>query len=467
MAELLGEWNTGILIFGICFLILLAALFCIRAFSKRSASGYLTEAQIVRHGMGLLDGNSMSNSLEALEDSYEKGYRYIEADLSVTSDGYVVCSHGFLESDYIRTGMEYREEKHIPTLEEFQSWKIYGKYTTMTLDDLIAWMASHKDVCFFFDIKQADYEECTKISAQIKGAVGNKKRLYDRIVFSARNTEMIQAYRETGVFKWLHLWMAPEETREKQIFTPEAFKTFCQENGVSSWSIEKTGLTEELAAQMADSGMKSYVYMIETDAELEYYGRLGADCFTSDTLSPARPEEIRENHFFINASKVDGDKYIRLSWTAYEETGCCYELYRFLGDGEAVKIGETQECVFKDTDIEAGVLYRYYVKVQGTDETTPVYNRATLPKPRGISVHVENGMTVVTWTESAWADGYTIRRSTDGGKSTVTVKILFDGHENSFAGKVIAGAAYKIQAYVVVDNIRYYSGYSKLCRAAE
>lgn len=428
--------------------------------------GYLTSEKIVRHGLGLLDGNSMSNSLEALEDSYEKGYRYIEVDLSVTSDGYVVCSHGFLESDYVRTGMEYTEGENVPTLEEFKSWKIYGQYTTMTLEDLIAWMRRHKDVCFFFDVKEADYAESTQIVERIKAAVGNKKKLYDRIVFSARNTEMIQAYREAGCFKWLHLWMAPEEKREDEIFTPEAFIAFCRENGVSSWSIKKTLLTEELAAQMADSGMKSYVYMIETDAELAHYSALGADFFTSDALTPERYEEIQEKHFFIKASKVDGDNYIRLNWIAYE-AGCGYEIYRFTDAQEAVKLGETQACEWKDTGIEAGVLYSYYIKVTGTEETTPVYHRATLPKPQEISVSLENGITVVIWQECACADGYTIRRSTDGGETTVSVGTIFDGSETSFTEEAVEGASYKIQAYIVIDNIRYYSGYSALVSVGE
>lgn len=433
--------------------------------NKKSDVSYPTEEKIVRHALGMIDGNNMTNSLETLEESYNSfGYRFIEVDLSVTSDGYLVCSHGFAASDYMRGGMKYAEESNVPTLEEFKNCKVFGQYTPMTLDDLMEWIKEHKDTCFIFDVKEADYEECTEIAKQIKKAAGKNKKVYNRIIFSARNTGMVKASREAGVFKWIHLWMAPPEIIEDSISTPEAFIEFCKENGVVSWSIEGKYLTEELAEKMADSGMKCYVYMVETEAEMALYDKLGADFFISDTLKPNQFEGVLEYQFFINYQKVNGDKYIEIGWSDCG-TDCEYEVYREAEKGDAVKIGETEECIFKDTEIEAGVLYGYYVKVKGTEEVTPDYYIATVAKPQDVVVTQGTDYITVTWERIDCADGYLVRRSLDG-ENWTTIFTFFDGDETTFTDDTM-GVAYKIQAYTVINNKRYYSGYSSAVYAEE
>ena len=48
--------------------------------------------QLIAHAMGGIDGQVYTDSLEAWEENYKRGYRVFEVDLRVLDDATVVCS---------------------------------------------------------------------------------------------------------------------------------------------------------------------------------------------------------------------------------------------------------------------------------------------------------------------------------------------------------------------------------------
>ena len=54
----------------------------------------------IAHALGEYNGIFYSNSKEAFENSYKKGFRQFEADLTKTSDGRVVCFHAYSPKIY-------------------------------------------------------------------------------------------------------------------------------------------------------------------------------------------------------------------------------------------------------------------------------------------------------------------------------------------------------------------------------
>lgn len=90
-----------------------------------------------------------SNSLEAVEYSYENGYRVLEIDFCWTEDNYLVCVHDW-DAYYA-----HRLGKKCVSLEEFEDLRFgtYG-FTSFTLDHLCEWLKEHKDVIIVTDIKE-------------------------------------------------------------------------------------------------------------------------------------------------------------------------------------------------------------------------------------------------------------------------------------------------------------------------
>lgn len=433
------------------------------AFKYFTPKDCISTERIVRHGSGLIEGNTVSNSYEALQDSYQKGYRFIEVDLCLTNDDQLVCSHGFTENDSIRTGNEW--ENGIPDMEEFMQTRIYGKYTPMTICDLVVWMKKHRDTDIYLDIKNMDYYKSKTVVKRIKAAVGRRKSLYDRMLISARNIDMLKAFSEAGCFRFLHFWYAPPEERDKAIQTTDDFIRICNKYDVKSWSIGTKYIGNEDITELLGSDMRSCIYNIKSDYELSLYEKMGFDYFISDNLEHDRLNKIEGEKIFVTDSKVNGDKCISIRWSEYGSNSR-YEIRRTETGGEWEMLSETNSCEYKDDKIEPDVLYGYQIKELNSGETSPIYWIATLPKPGNVTVLSDGINVTVSWEGNEHADGYTVyRESKEAGQD---IKVIWNSNETQFVEKNPGNdKSYRVRAFKVINDIRYYSGYTKPCKIRE
>lgn len=88
------------------------------------------EQNYIAHGGGAIDGHIATNSLEAIDNAIAHGFRYIELDLQLTADSFLVATHDW-DSFREITGFKNYDNRP-PTLEEFKNCRIWGKYTPLT-----------------------------------------------------------------------------------------------------------------------------------------------------------------------------------------------------------------------------------------------------------------------------------------------------------------------------------------------
>ncbi|MEJ2593534.1 MAG: hypothetical protein P8100_00040 [bacterium] len=141
------------------FLLLLAALvlhpvtvsMLYHSFEEESMPGiYENRYEVERfiaHAGGRINGHTYTNSLEALEQSYEKGFRLFELDILTTSDSHFVAAHDW-ESWQSMTG--YSGDIP-PSLSVFQKTKLFGIYKPLTMDDINTWFNTHPDAVLVTD----------------------------------------------------------------------------------------------------------------------------------------------------------------------------------------------------------------------------------------------------------------------------------------------------------------------------
>lgn len=103
--------------------------------------------KFIAHGGGVIDGYTYTNSLEALNLSYEKGFKMFELDIIKTSDGKYVCAHDW-DNWALQTG--YKGQLP-PTHSEFLKHKIRGKFTPIDMETINKWFLSHKDAILVTD----------------------------------------------------------------------------------------------------------------------------------------------------------------------------------------------------------------------------------------------------------------------------------------------------------------------------
>lgn len=118
--------------------------------------------QLIAHAGGEIYGYRLTNSLEAIDNAYTSGFRYMELDFDLTSDGYVVLIHGWEGMCNRLTGAPGQR-----TLEEFQNTDTFMDLTLLTLEELVSWLKTHPDVSVITDVKNEDnIEVLTKIQEQ-------------------------------------------------------------------------------------------------------------------------------------------------------------------------------------------------------------------------------------------------------------------------------------------------------------
>ena len=99
------------------------------------------------HAGGEIDGFIYTNSIDALDLSYSKGFRQFELDIVQTSDSVYVASHDWGHWAF-QTGFLGSLP---PSLAEYNSYLIYGKYRPVDMHAINSWFATHPDAILVSD----------------------------------------------------------------------------------------------------------------------------------------------------------------------------------------------------------------------------------------------------------------------------------------------------------------------------
>lgn len=221
----------------------------------------------VAHALGGIDGFKYTNSREALEQSYNNGFKLFEVDVKLTSDRKAVCVHGWAQKDYKeRLGMEYNEENPIMDYSTFMNVKVQGKYTTLSFKDLANFMKQHNDMYVIIDIGCKSYEETKEIYTKIVQDCEYDDMLLQRLIVGGHTTDMIRAVKDCYNFNLINLYWATDEKREDVVKSKENFVKFCKNNSVNSLSIAKKRFSSEFGEFMRTNGLAVYVFTENDDS---------------------------------------------------------------------------------------------------------------------------------------------------------------------------------------------------------
>lgn len=103
----------------------------------------------VAHAGGGIGGRTYTNSLEALDYNYRKGFRLFEIDLEWTSDGQLVLVHAWSEETRFPRGGDGPV-----SLDDFLAAAKDSGLTRLDMDGLAGWMTGHPDAYVVTDVKR-------------------------------------------------------------------------------------------------------------------------------------------------------------------------------------------------------------------------------------------------------------------------------------------------------------------------
>lgn len=108
---------------------------------------WFQDRPLIYHAGGQIQGRSYTNSLEAVQNTLAQNPErcFIEMDFIYTSDGALVCAHNWTDA--------FLNQTEAPTMAEFQSRKIQGKYTPLTAEQLMRIMVDNPQMYLVTDVK--------------------------------------------------------------------------------------------------------------------------------------------------------------------------------------------------------------------------------------------------------------------------------------------------------------------------
>lgn len=243
--------------------------------------------RIIAHALGGLEQYTYLNAKEALENSYANGFTFFEVDLILSSDGKLVCMHGWREKDYKKVGLKYNEEKPIMSIDRFKDMRFHGEYTPLDFMDIADFMKQHKEVRFMLDVKPADVETIKDIYSQIYDTCDGDQSILSRLVPGAYNSVMVEGIQAIHNFDLMEYYIFPEGRREEGLEDLNSIIDFCQSKGINAISIAAGTVTSEIIDALKSKGFKVYVFTVNEVQVVSDLLTQGVDYVGTDFLLPS------------------------------------------------------------------------------------------------------------------------------------------------------------------------------------
>lgn len=198
----------------------------------------------IAHAGGEVNGVAYTNTKNALDQNYKKGFRLFELDIIETSDKKLVAAHDWKMwarfTDYAGALP--------PSHAEFMKHKIYGDYTTLDLKGINAWFAAHPDATLVTD----------KVNDPI--AFANQFVDKDRLIMELFSQMAVEEASQNGIHAMI------SQTPLLKIVGDKI--NYLIVNNVKYVALSRRIIANKtkLMLQLKEQGIKVYVYNVNFDA---------------------------------------------------------------------------------------------------------------------------------------------------------------------------------------------------------
>jgi len=239
----------------------------------------------IAHAAGGYEGRTYTNSLEAFEHNYARGFRVFEIDFVVLGDGTVLAAHNGLEHYY---GLTKPFDQ--ATWAEISGNKFDGKYTIMRSNEVVQLLRDHPDAYIVLDTKyQHDH-----IFRRFVSQTGGAHALMDRVLPHIKDQAELDLYRNTWPLRNYIIALYRSQA-SGQLDDPEAVQ-FIRNNrspGVMMWwqdrdrsltlaqnHFQSRRFTPTFAGQVQAAGAIATVHTIRLSADVPRYETLAVGVYS-------------------------------------------------------------------------------------------------------------------------------------------------------------------------------------------
>ncbi|MGU3472507.1 phosphatidylinositol-specific phospholipase C/glycerophosphodiester phosphodiesterase family protein [Paenibacillus sp. D51F] len=283
------KW-TSFIILSISVLIVAAPLYsgAKSAFvAGRDPAPAWTNETLAAHALGSVDNHFYTNSYEAFQQNYDKGYRLFEVDLQLTTDGYLISRHDWGSYLYDRFRQELpRPEMGKPTSRKtILDLPILERYHAMSFEQICDLMRKHPDMWIITDTKGSTAEEAQASFRALMRASGSDTEVLSRIIPQIYSQEMYGWIEQVHSFSsYIYtLYQSPDSDNQVLDFVRRT-----ESIDAVTMPEERAGKSVKLVQQLATLQVPVYVHTVNDLEAIRSLLATGVHGVYSDSMTYAR-----------------------------------------------------------------------------------------------------------------------------------------------------------------------------------
>ena len=227
-----------------------------------SAIPFVPVPRYIAHAGGGIGNQSYTNSREAFDANYLRGFRVFETDFNWTSDDQLVLIHDW--EALFEDQFSQSKGAPVPSLSKFLHMKMKGRLTPMSFAELADWLRKHRDARIVTDVKDGNLRALKRISEEFPDLV-------ERIIPQIYTFEEYDPVRGMGYGNIILTLYVKNYADEPVVRFAENQKLF----GVTIWKERAKGALPKKLAALKTAVFAHTVNSLEEEEELEANGVSG------------------------------------------------------------------------------------------------------------------------------------------------------------------------------------------------
>jgi glycerophosphoryl diester phosphodiesterase len=224
----------------------------------------------IAHAGGAINNQTYTNSLDALNLNYLKGFRFFEIDFSWTSDGELVAIHDWNES--FKQIFNATGDNDIPTKAAFLQLETKTGLVQLSLEAVLKWADTKEDAFIVTDVKDDNIKALRKMSHDFKFF---KHHIIPQVY-------SYQEYNEIAALGYRNIIL----TLYKMKIDPAEVLMFSKNKSpfaiTMHWKVAQSGI----ASSLHENNVKVYAHTINDINLFASLRKLGVYGIYTDNISP-------------------------------------------------------------------------------------------------------------------------------------------------------------------------------------
>jgi glycerophosphoryl diester phosphodiesterase len=238
---------------------------------------WATTNRAIAHALGSYPSGRESETQEAFERQYARGFRVLEVDLVYTRDKRLVARHDWAPERFEWLGI--RSPSRIPTLAQFKSALVRNKYTPLAVEDLVVLMRKHPDVYLMTDVKDADTDLLAHALRDLLHAAGNDPSVRDRVIVQIYQEADLAPVRALGFHNVVYTFYHLTTSKARGL-------RFAATHGIRVVTVESYLATPSFVRQARSQGLTVAVHTLNKWKQAAAAWKLGVALVYTDRLNP-------------------------------------------------------------------------------------------------------------------------------------------------------------------------------------